>query len=248
MKTFIISFLLILIPKYLDAKGTVTLDSLTFDKVLSKFQSTLVKLDVAYPYGPKHDEFVKFAESVHNVDNLLIAEVGVKDYGEKDNEDLAKRLNAVDKEKYPVVRLFVHGKPEPYDFLAETDEDFTVDRLRSFVKLNNKDIYIGAPGCYEHYDKIAKKFSNEKNVAERKEILLEAEGLWDKAEGFQEQKSAEIYVKTMRKIIEKGDKFTATERARINKILKGDVVNEKRQDFTNRLNILDSFSLVHDEL
>lgn len=60
-------------------------------QVLSKFQSTLVKFDVAYPYGPKHDEFVKFAESVHNIDSLLVAEVGIKDYGDKDNEDLAKR-------------------------------------------------------------------------------------------------------------------------------------------------------------
>lgn len=47
---------------------------------------------MAYPYGPKHDEFVKFAESVHNIDNMLIAEVGIKDYGDHDNEDLAKRL------------------------------------------------------------------------------------------------------------------------------------------------------------
>lgn len=60
-------------------------------QILPKFQSTLVKFDVAYPYGPKHDEYVKFAESVANVDSLLIAEVGVKDYGEKDNADLANR-------------------------------------------------------------------------------------------------------------------------------------------------------------
>lgn len=50
-----------------------------------------MKFDAAYPYGPKHDEFVKFAESVANVDSLLVAEVGIKDYGEKDNADLGKR-------------------------------------------------------------------------------------------------------------------------------------------------------------
>lgn len=154
----------------------------------------------------------------------------------------------MDKEKYPVVKLFVQGKSQPFDFVAETDEDYTVDKIRSFVKLNNQDIYIGAPGCYESYDKIAKKFSAEKNLAKRKDLLLKAEELWDKAEGIQEQKSAEIYVKTMRKVIEKGDDFVGTERARVNKILKGDVSTEKRQDFTTRLNILDSFALVHDEL
>lgn len=60
-------------------------------QILPKFQSALVKFDVAYPYGPKQDEYTKFAESVANVDDLLVAEIGVKDYGEKDNEDLATR-------------------------------------------------------------------------------------------------------------------------------------------------------------
>lgn len=247
-KFFSISVILYSIFQCISAKGTVTLDSLTFDKILSKFQATLVKFDVAYPYGPKHDEFVKFAESIHNLDNMLMAEVGIKDYGEKDNEDLAKRFNAVDKEKYPVVKLFIQGKKDPITFEAENDDDFTVDKLRSFVKLNNEDIYIGAPGCYEHFDKISREFALEKNAQKRKDLLLKAEGLWDKAEGFQEQKSAEIYVKTMRKVIEKGDTFISAEKERINKILKGDVSKEKKQDFTLRLNILDSFVLVHDEL
>ena len=104
-----------------------------------------------------------------------------------------------------------------------------------------RDSYIGAPGCYEAYDQIAKKFGVEKKENKRKELLAEAEALWDKAEGFQEQRSAEIYVKTMRKIIEKGDLFVENERSRINKIMKGDMAQEKRQDFTIRLNILDSF-------
>lgn len=161
---------------------------------------------------------------------------------------LHSRFNVLDKEKYPVVKLFVQGQPQPIDFVAEADEDFTVDKLRSFVKVTNKDIYIGAPGCYEVFDKIARKFSLEKNAAKRKEMLLKAETLWDKAQGHQAQKSAEIYVKYMRKIIEKGDDFVNAERARINKIMKGDISTEKRQDFTIRLNILDSFAVAHDEL
>ena len=150
----------------------------------------------------------------------------------------------------PALKLFIQGKETPIDFIGTEDEDFTTDKIRSFVKLNNPDIYIGAPGCYEAYDKIAKKFSIEKDKPKRKELLSEAEGLWDKAVGFQEQRSAEIYVKTMRKILEKDDSFVESERARINKILKGDMAEEKRQDFNIRLNILDSFAVSarHDEL
>lgn len=158
------------------------------------------------------------------------------------------RFDVIDKEKYPVVKLFIQDKKDPITFEADNDEDFTVDKLRSFVKLNNQDIYIGAPGCYEHFDKIAKEFRVEKNTQKRKDFLLKAEELWDKAEGFQEQKSAEIYVKTMRKVIDKGDQFITAEKERINKILKGDVSKEKKYDFNLRLNILDSFTLVHDEL
>lgn len=153
------------------------------------------------------------------------------------------RFNVVDKEKFPVVKLFLQGKEEPVEFIAPKDEDFTADKIRSFVKLNNPDIYIGAPGCYEAYDKLAKKFAAGRNQATRKEILSKTETLWDKAEGFQEQRSAEIYVKTMRKILEKDDSFVENERARINKILKTNMAQEKRQDFNIRLNILDSFSL-----
>ena len=54
----------------------------------------MVKFDVAYPYGEKHDEFAKLAVDGAEVDDLMIAEVGIKDYGEKDNEELGNRFGA----------------------------------------------------------------------------------------------------------------------------------------------------------
>lgn len=84
----------------------------------------------------------------------------------------------------------------------------------------------------------------EKNVETRKQLLLEAENLWDKSVGNQEQKLAEVYVKVMRKILEKGDEFVVTERERVNKILKGHLSNEKKNELLNRWNIVDSFHVV----
>ena len=66
----------------------------------------MVKFDVAYPYGDKHEEFAKFSKAAAEDENLFVAEVGIKDYGDKDNADLAERFN-VKKEDYPVVILFI---------------------------------------------------------------------------------------------------------------------------------------------
>lgn len=54
---------------------------------------SIVKFDVSYPYGDKHEEYVKMGSVYQSVDELLVAEVPVKDYGDKDNEDLAVRFN-----------------------------------------------------------------------------------------------------------------------------------------------------------
>lgn len=63
-------------------KGCVELDSLTFDKMLNKFEYSLIKFDISYPYGPKHDEFEQFAKDAASQKELLVGVVGVKDYGE----------------------------------------------------------------------------------------------------------------------------------------------------------------------
>lgn len=89
-------------------RGFVELDDFSFDKVIKKFDAVLVKFDVAYPYGDKHEAFAKFAEqlTVH-IDNFLVATVGIKDYGERENSNLAERFNVGT--EYPVIKLFRNG-------------------------------------------------------------------------------------------------------------------------------------------
>lgn len=72
-------------------------------------------------------------------------------------------------------------------------------------------------------------------------LLREAEDLWDKANGASEQKAAEMYVKTMRKIIDKGNDFVETEMKRIQNIVQGKISADKIQEMNFRLNILLSF-------
>lgn len=72
----------------------------------------MVKFDVAYPYGDKHEQFGKLSATLTSNPNILVAEVGVKDYGDKENVNLAEKYKVV-KEDYPVVFLFLQGNPEP---------------------------------------------------------------------------------------------------------------------------------------
>lgn len=43
-------------------KGCTDLDELTFEKLLKRFQVTIVKFDIAYPYGEQHEAYSRFAQ------------------------------------------------------------------------------------------------------------------------------------------------------------------------------------------
>lgn len=145
-----------------------------------------------------------------------------------------------------MVKLFVAGQPQHYTF---NEQNFNQDKLQKFVVKHSKAVvYIGLPGTLETFDQLAVEFANEKSADKRKDILLKAEKLWDDIEGKQKQKSAEVYVKSMRKALEKGDEFFETEIARLNNVLKGSMAQEKKTDLGYRLNILESFKVQHDEL
>lgn len=210
-------------------------------QVISKFKAAAIKFDVAYPYGTKHDEFAKVAEAAHTVPDLLVGEVGVKDYGEKENADLAERYK-VNKDDFPVVKLFVAGISEPYTF---SDSEFTADNIKKFIRTKSN-VHIGLPGCLEAFDKIAAKFSQVHDPEVKKALLREAEDLWDKTTGRADQKTAEVYVKTMRKALDKGDDFVPNELKRVQSLAKGKMSKEKKEEVQQRINILQSFQ--HEEL
>lgn len=92
-------------------KGCVELDELNFDKIISKFQTVLVKFDIAFPYGKRHDEYAKFAKEISesndkgNVD-MIVCIIGIKNYGESMNTKLTDRFLIGD--KLPAIRLFIN--------------------------------------------------------------------------------------------------------------------------------------------
>ncbi|KAI5696532.1 hypothetical protein M8J76_011148 [Diaphorina citri] len=228
------------------SKGHVSLDTHNFDKILSKFHTTLVKFDIAYPYGAKHEAFLEVAESSKHRPDFLVAEVGVKDYGERDNEDLAKRFN-LDSKEFPVYLLFAQGVKEPYTYKGTTDDDYSAEKVINFVRSKDTGIWIGAVGCLQDFDRLAKDFIRSASQ-ERKTLLKSAEDLWDEIKTNSARKSAEFYVKTMRKLVEisgegSESEFLTREKARLKGLLNQKVSAQKKDELKSRMNILDSFAL-----
>ncbi|XP_026488084.2 endoplasmic reticulum resident protein 29 [Vanessa tameamea] len=216
--------------------GSIELDEFTFDKIINKFEATVVKFDVAFPYGDKHDAFVALAKESKDIEDLLFAEVGVKDYGDKDNEALANKYGA-SKDNFPLVKLFLKGKSEPITF--DDSRGFTSDQLRRFIR-DKSEIYLSLPGCIKDLDLLAIKFKNSDQDS-RKNVLKEAENVLEKL-GSKATPTGKIYKTIMEKILEKGDEFIKTEIARVKKILDDKISDKKRNELSGRLNILQSFT------
>lgn len=102
-------------------KGCLELDELNFDKIIAKFQSVLVKFDIAFPYGKKHDEYAKFAKEISELDDMIVCVIGIKNYGESVNTQLSKRFDIGD--QLPAIKLFTnHNALKWSNFSKGTDE------------------------------------------------------------------------------------------------------------------------------
>ncbi|CAH0548903.1 unnamed protein product [Brassicogethes aeneus] len=226
----------------LACKGCVELDEYNFNKVLSKFKAVLVKFDIAYPYGEQHDTFSEVSKDIRSVNDLIFAQVGIKDYGDKDNEELGKKYGIQGKDDLPALRLFVDGK-EPIS--PPDDFKWNEEYFKGFLR-DNTGIYIGLQGCLEEFDKYALEFiKSSKKEALYKKALKAADNLKTETD----KKTAVIYTKYMNKVIEKDTSFINQENLRLNKLLKEGKINEnKKTEIVQKLNILKSFKLPKDEL
>lgn len=226
-----------------DCKGCVSLDTFSFDKVVPKFKAAVVKFDVAFPYGEKHEQYAKVAAATKDAHDLLVAEVRVQDYGNKDNADLAARYE-IKNEAFPAVLLFLQGKSEPIPFVAEKPSDFTADNIKRFIK-SKSGVYLGLPGCVEQLDRLAEEFRSS-GPKEKQEILNKAR-VFEETLPEPQRAAAKVYVKTMERIIDRGDVFVQTEQTRIEGLLKGKLSTDKKRTMEEKRNILHSF-IYRDEL
>lgn len=225
-------------------KGSVALNSGNFDKVLSKFTAVLIKFDKSYPYGDKHDEFKKVAEASISQPNLLVAEVNIQDYGEKENSDLGDKYE-IKAEEYPEYRLFIHGKDSPIPYIGDEGK---ADQIKKFV-VKETGLWLGFPACIKEFDEFVKQFLRATTDDARKEVIEQAEKEQKKITDTAILERSAVYIKTMQKILEMGKEFINTEINRVEKLSEGKVSDKKKAQLKNRASILTSIQLqMKDEL
>ncbi|XP_069964488.1 protein windbeutel [Bactrocera oleae] len=219
--------------------GCVDLDELNFDQTIERFPYALVKFDIAFPYGDKHEAFAAFSKIAHKVTKeLLVATVGIKDYGENENKELGLRF-MVDDKNFPGILLFKHGKVDEFErFPAHLD--VTLDNLKQFVT-QHTDLYIGRDGCLKDFEELVKKYAN-KVDAEQVALIAKAEQMLQSLEGDETKTaSAKAYLIYMRKINEKGYDYVEDETKRLQRLKAGKVTDAKKLELQQKLNILEAF-------
>jgi endoplasmic reticulum protein 29 len=253
---FILCFLLTIQSLTISAancKGCTPLDELNFDKIVKRFDATLVKFDTAYAYGDKHEEFGKVALDLAEIENVLTAEVGIKDYGEKDNSALGEKYG-VKKEDFPVLFVFHKNKQtgELEHHRFTDDDDFKANTIKTFIR-QKTGIYLPLPGCIEEFDTLATGLLTAENPGEKGKVMAEAEKAFLAIATESTKKAkADIYIKIMRKVVKEGNEFAEKEMKRVKKVLKeGKIADAKKEGMEKRINVLRSFiphDTVKDEL
>jgi len=214
-------------------RGILKLDNTTFDRIVDGSKTVFVRFDKEYSYGDEHDAWKEFAATVGSSSaNMLVADVGVSEYGDKDNSDISDRYS-IKSEDFPQYRLWLKDSGSPGAPTIYAGEK-KADGFLRFVQ-EKAGVWIGLPGQVKELDTIAKAFVNGDKSA-----LQQAEKAVTAAEA-KDSDSAKYYLKVMKKMGEKAD-FVQKETARLEKMISdGSVKAGKKEQFGRRLNVLSSF-------
>jgi endoplasmic reticulum protein 29 len=217
-------------------RGILKLDNTTFDRIVDGSKNVLVRFDKEYSYGDDHDAWKEFAKTVgESSADAMICDVGVSEYGDKDNKDIADRFG-VSSDNFPTYLLWKKGEssaatPKKFDGNKKSDE------FLRFLQ-SEAGVWVGLPGQIKEFDALAKEF---KGASDKAKIKGKAEAAAKKVDE-KDTDAAKYYVKVMTKAAADTG-FIEKETARLKKMMDdGSVKAAKKEQFGRRLNMLSSFS------
>merc|ERR1712087_820482 len=213
-------------------RGILKLDNTTFDRIVDGSRSVFVRFDKEYSYGDEHDAWKEYAKTVgESAADLLSADVGVSEYGDKDNSDLAERFG-VKTEDFPRFLLFKKGVKSTDSPLVYAGEKKTEEFLR-FAQ-EKAGAWIGLPGQIKELDELAKELVES---ADKAAVIKKAEA----AAANSNEETAKYYVKVMQKLGADAE-FVTKEGTRLKRMMDdASVKASKKEQFGRRLNVLSSF-------
>jgi endoplasmic reticulum protein 29 len=214
-------------------RGILKLDNTTFDRIIDGTKSVFVRFDKEYSYGDEHDAWKDFAAKVGDSSaEMLVCDVGVSEYGDKENSDLSDRYS-IKSDDFPQYRLWLKSKPSSADPVVYKGEKKSDGFLR-FVQAE-AGVWVGLPGQLKEFDELAKEFGKDATAAKKKAEVAVAKVSEKDAD------AAKYYVKVMTKAATASD-FITKETERLQKMIDdGSVKATKKEQFGRRLNILSSF-------
>jgi len=236
-------------------KGTLWLDSLTFNKIVPNANNAvLVMVSQKGEIGRLatdaiRDEFLFLAENSQEMvakDSVLFAQVVVNG---AQNYKLSMRIGTPASWRYPQVFLFPAGESTgiPFTMPGNKPEDGTlgasISDISRFV-FKHTGLYLGTgDGTIQELDEFAGTFLSAATNKEKEVVLSQAEAhvaekTSSKAYSPKELEASSWYVKIMRKILEKDESYVGAEINRLQSILESDKVSEARKhEFKLRIHI-----------
>lgn len=218
--------------------GVVQLDSLSFNKTVRRFPFSLVKFDGGYPTGEKHKVFAQLGRELSDVRNLMVAEVRIKTYGDKENEDIAMRFGFKEAD-YPEIILFIQDKKGGTLREIRYGAEVSVDAIINFLKSKGgSDLTL--PGCLKEFDRYAQFFVNNDEKDQKRMLEKVVELVSEMKPGTRKDKATR-YMKIMETYVTRGLEGVEREESRARKLLEEKMSDEKRRNFEMMLNVLKSF-------
>jgi len=207
------------------ATPTLEIDSYTLDKLIGGNNHLFVQF-VERPWGKIKDWDDGYNEW-KAVPGVIVATITAKD---EENHGLAERFGIT---QYPTFIFFPKGESSKYELYAQPE-----DAEEAFEFLKTK-----LSPELDQLHEIATQFLKSDS---RKELLTKAEAIAAKVVEENFKNTADLYVKLLQKVDEKGTEFVSKELDRLHGLLSNaKIVEKQKRDFRKRSGILKAFQDAH---